>query len=328
MEQLFFYCDLTGFKGVIEKQELWLSDIHCMNDSSEETMFLRCLSEVMKRKRDSLSASTKMHLKAKPSIDAFFTDIKEKYTDIAFICCFADGLGDDLSQWRGYANDGKGMCIGFNKEYIQKLNKVHKIKRHTTESNGVSPSSTNFLPAYVFQQDYIQYLSEQELISVLESIINPIVAKYEREIEKSEGNNQIIDSAFTLDLYKALYYRKAFYKNLAFKCEKEYRICFFDQLHKSGLDTAQLSLMRNMVSKYTFDDVAALSAIEYRESRGKLIPFRRLQFTKDFFSKALSSITIGPKNAMTENEIKYILIANGVYSADNIIVSKSISTYQ
>ena len=57
--ELCYYCNLSTFKSIIENREFWLSDIHFMNDSSEESLFLDSLSDVMKKMREKLSAQTK-----------------------------------------------------------------------------------------------------------------------------------------------------------------------------------------------------------------------------------------------------------------------------
>ena len=119
--ELCYYCDLSVFKSIIENREFWLSDIHFMNDSSEESLFLDALTDVMKKMREKLSDSTKSHLDRNSFIDSFFTNIKHNYKNMLYICCFTDGKNDDLSQWRGYASDGTGLCIGLKKNRIKEL---------------------------------------------------------------------------------------------------------------------------------------------------------------------------------------------------------------
>ncbi len=43
-----------------------------------------------------------------------------------FCVCFSESK-DKLSQWRGYAQDGKGMAIGFDKEILEELNQISKF---------------------------------------------------------------------------------------------------------------------------------------------------------------------------------------------------------
>ena len=43
-----------------------------------------------------------------------------------FCVCFS-GSKDKLSQWRGYAQDGKGIAIGFDKELLEELNQISEF---------------------------------------------------------------------------------------------------------------------------------------------------------------------------------------------------------
>lgn len=44
---------------------------------------------------------------------------------LTYCVCFSEKC-DQLSQWRGYANNGKGVSIGFNKKLLLKLGKADK----------------------------------------------------------------------------------------------------------------------------------------------------------------------------------------------------------
>jgi hypothetical protein len=43
-----------------------------------------------------------------------------------FCVCFSESR-DKLSQWRGYAQDGKGIAIGFDKEILKELNQISEF---------------------------------------------------------------------------------------------------------------------------------------------------------------------------------------------------------
>lgn len=44
---------------------------------------------------------------------------------IIYAACFSESK-DSLSQWRGYAQDGSGLAIGFSKKYLQAVNGLAK----------------------------------------------------------------------------------------------------------------------------------------------------------------------------------------------------------
>lgn len=295
-----YYCNLSTFKSIIQNQTFWLSDLHYMNDSTEESLFLDALSDVMRKFRDGLSKETKEYLDKNRWVDIFFTKVKYVFKGYAYICCFSDEENDDLSQWRGYADDGKGLCIGFKKDKIQSLDDDLK-------------------------QDKIKYLDKDKIMEELEEKISTIIKDFDDN--KINLKAKEIDVSFISKLVNVAFYDKVFYKNESFKSEKEYRICFYDKLHEEAIDVDNESLMKNMQAKYRFENGTMLSELRYREGRGNLIPYREMKFTKEYFKKMLSSITIGPKNPMSVEDVQFFLLANG-FDTKNIKVMKSASTYQ
>ena len=319
--ELCHYCDLSGFKAIIENQTLWLSDLHYMNDSSEESLFLDALTDVMRNFRNTLYNATKTYLDNDSFMNSFFTNIKSRYTNMSYICCFTNEKNDDLSQWRGYADDGRGLCIGFKKRFIIKLSENEKIRKTSLiGSNDIENTS------HIFAQKEICYSNKERIMTELEEKLKPIIDEY-NSADKETLTPPFPDSVFTINLYEKTHNYKAFYKNESFKNEKEYRICFFDKLHENAIGKADDALIDNMQSTYGFNDNIILSELKYREGRGRFIPYRVMTFPKEYFAEMLSSITIGPKNPMSENEVRYFLLSNG-FDTSNITIKKSASTYQ
>lgn len=323
--EICYYCNISTFKSIIENQTFWLSDLHFMNDSSEEALFLEALADVMMIMRDGLSEETKKHLEKNRFMDEYFTNIKYKYKNIVYICCFTEGKNDDLSQWRGYADDGQGLCIGFKKESIKELSRYETISRVVKESDNIENKS-NVSISKVFTQSAINYADKEQIITELKNKIAPLVEKYDN-VDKKRRNSSYSDVEFTQDLYRKTFNYKAFYKNKSFESEREYRICFFDSLHEGALGVVDDSLMKHMQAKYKFKNGVEISELKFRIGRGTLIPYREMKFTMEYFKKMLASITIGPKNPMSIEDVKYFLVSNG-FDTSNIEIQKSESTYQ
>ena len=197
--EICYYCNLSTFKSIISNQTFWLSDIHFMNDSSEETLFLKVLSQVMKEKYNLLSSDTKEYLEKNQFIKGFFTHIEQNYKNLVYVCCFSDEINDDLSQWRGYADDGKGLCIGFNKEIIKKLS----TDSDTIKSELISKVKTtdNISIGKVFAQKEIEYTCEDDIIKELRSKIAPIIDQYDTD-DKYDYSSKLPDIKLTQELYK------------------------------------------------------------------------------------------------------------------------------
>jgi hypothetical protein len=111
-ETLYHYTTFSGFMGIIQRKNLWASDIRYMNDSAE----LRHTADLVKQEVN--RRLTGGH--PSPGLLTSFLDwIAHRITNghMLFGASFRTH-GNLLSQWRGYSSPGKGVSIGFNSENI------------------------------------------------------------------------------------------------------------------------------------------------------------------------------------------------------------------
>ena len=118
--QVYHYCSLETFRLIVENKVLFMSGYHYMNDSSEEKYFLDVFEEEMKNLYDGLSDEEKANIESDDYMKKYMTRLSELYANVCFICCFSN-IRDDLNQWRAYGDDGKGICIGFDKSFFEGL---------------------------------------------------------------------------------------------------------------------------------------------------------------------------------------------------------------
>jgi len=117
-EILYHYTDGPGLKGILENRTLWLTDIFSMNDPSE----IRHGVEIARKQLAEVFKNGLGEEKAKALATPFFKPALEqiKITANYFICCFSS-TGDDLGQWRAYADDGHGYALGFEGKSLDKI---------------------------------------------------------------------------------------------------------------------------------------------------------------------------------------------------------------
>lgn len=119
-EVVYHYCSVDTFFNIIKNSSIWLSDIAKSNDYQE---CIRCREIVNKELeeylRDDVEALQAWRTWYKKGVDSNFL-MK------TFCVCFS-GSKDKLSQWRGYAQDGKGIAIGFDKELLEGLNQISEF---------------------------------------------------------------------------------------------------------------------------------------------------------------------------------------------------------
>lgn len=103
---LYHYTDLNGLKGIIENQSFLSSNSAYLNDKEEfyygVNLFKTAISSYQPQTPDEENI-----------IEEISKELNNKSESYHFVTCFSIE-GDSLSQWRAYANDGKGIAIGFN----------------------------------------------------------------------------------------------------------------------------------------------------------------------------------------------------------------------
>ena len=114
---VYHYCSLESFMSIINNSTIRLTNISKSNDRDE---IRYCFNAFERALRETCKEFTDKYIKNKEVIK-FFNNIR--YDDLVskavlndsliyYVSCFSTE-SDLLSQWRGYANDGKGVAIGF-----------------------------------------------------------------------------------------------------------------------------------------------------------------------------------------------------------------------
>jgi hypothetical protein len=112
------YCSLDTFLKIVQSKEIWLTNIFCMNDSAEHFWLRGIAKEMVNRDPD-----------PENSVNKFLAEKLFSKDDTTDVYCFClSESGDSLGQWRGYADDGRGVAIGFSREFLRAASKEY-LKR-------------------------------------------------------------------------------------------------------------------------------------------------------------------------------------------------------
>ena len=107
---LYHYCSATTAASILTRRSIWLSSLTLSNDSLEGRLVRETL--VRLSNKDGLNATYRERLEESLSF------AEQMFEGLGF--CLSEE-GDLLSQWRGYADDARGMAIGFSQQYLSKL---------------------------------------------------------------------------------------------------------------------------------------------------------------------------------------------------------------
>ena len=102
---IYHYCDSNAFFAICTNRKLWMNVLHSMNDFME----LHWGYSIWEQ-----SANTRIEKYGKEFLDEIDEVIHfSGFQSLLLANCFSTDK-DVLSQWRAYADDGKGYVIGFN----------------------------------------------------------------------------------------------------------------------------------------------------------------------------------------------------------------------
>lgn len=189
-EKIYYhYCSVDTFFNIMQTSTLRLGNPLSMNDSAEVIWFLELVGEYVDNEESYKGISERWELVEKIMKDM----IRE--IDFPYILCLSRE-SDVLSQWRSYANDGKGVAIGID---------VDRLLRYSTLLSG----------------NDIIYDSENQMKLLGEKGID----KYLSELNKAiiNGDDTTIYNKIRI-LVSYLLKDAIICKNPAFKEEDEYRI--------------------------------------------------------------------------------------------------------
>lgn len=197
---VYHYCSLEAFKSIIENECLWLCDIRKSNDSQECVYFDQIMSKTIQQRIDDLQNKSQTD----PSDLADLQKMREglnvlNFEQIPTYVCSLSHDGDLLSQWRGYADDGYGIALGFDLYMLQ--------------------NKYNTLDAYCLCED-VFYGSKEE-----------IATQCIQYMSSSLSTAQILKIPSSLSMVTAanILLKRPFYKSNAFREENEFRIVLLQE---------------------------------------------------------------------------------------------------
>lgn len=202
----YYYCSLDTFLNIFNANKIYLSDPLKMNDMLEIKWYLDRLKDDIdnsKKNKDRYFYSLFEMVERRSGIDFSCDDLvnclNTKGQRSVYISCFSKEK-DLLSQWREYADKGKGVAIGFDLERLAIAN--------------------NFLVREVKYTDSVVY---DDLESDVEMVADQISAVFQDEkINDKEMQIEVFLHELIPELIK--------YKNPAFEEEHEVRLIYCDDL--------------------------------------------------------------------------------------------------
>ncbi len=227
MDCLYHYCSNNTCFSILNSQTFRLSDIQKSNDYRELSLFFPGILYVMEQQY----AHSPFPFRYKEFYDAealsriireSFIYWQGRFIDGDFsnlVFCFSEEP-DVLSQWRGYADDGRGCCIGFSKELLDAYCKSHKNVLRLEKVEYVTDDLLN---------NYTN-IAAQVCLNNLKTLRTHIVDNMTHD-ENSAETDKRLHYNFDMNL-ETVFIDSLRFKSVSFQEEKEWRIFFKNPAYK------------------------------------------------------------------------------------------------
>lgn len=205
---VYHYTNGAGLRGILESGRIWLTDVFSMNDPSELRHGLSRAQAILSQMAASGPAESKIFAKDFAALDKGVERAAQ-----TFICSFSE-TGDDLGQWRAYADNGRGYALGFDTQALEGA--FEKATRTPTLERGTFPVT--------YQDSLLDHIHRK----LIERMFGLISLPSGRQL-----SGEII-MAYMVELLTALasyvLHAALFFKHEAYSNEREYR---FLEMHRA-----------------------------------------------------------------------------------------------
>lgn len=287
VDTLYHYCSTDSFVSMVRSRSLWLSSLSLSNDTMEGR----------------LVNATIMRLAARDGLDAAARERLQE--SLAFLERFFDGLGfclsedgDLLSQWRGYADDARGVAVGFARTYLTSLADLNR---------------TQDLPSFALYQ--VEYEPDKH-----EAQVEPTYRELRKLIDagafKRRGSWSLLDSRTPDEVAADDKKIEEVHKALMFKV-----LDLFPRLYELKAPAFREEREWRLVSIFAG---SASESCEFRASKGRVIPYRTFDL-KPLDTPSIAEVVVGPRHETPPGVIQSLLKRAGF---GEVSVRRSEATYR
>lgn len=317
MKMLYHYCSVEKCYSILDSKTLRLSDIKKSNDYKELSLFFpEIFWEIEKQYKENPFFFIYKGLTNEKAILALTEESyifwKKQFDDGTFsnyVVCFSEEP-DSLGQWRGYANNASGCCLGFSKEVLE---------QYCAATGDV---------LQLRQVKYKTKVEIQKLVSIIaRSLLDQLTNMRENigweffHDEEHPGIDPILEARVNIIL-RSVFVDSLRFKAIGFKDEKEWRLFFSEAPSRN----ATWLLGEN---KEGSNDI-------YKKTRGflekrigfmpisdDLISYCGISFD-EFSQNPIKEIWTGPKNKIVKEDFDLFL---KIHDYDDVEIKHSGITY-
>ena len=318
-KELYHYCSNQKAVAILSGRSIRMSDIQKSNDYKELSLFFPRIFDYLEH----LYLKNPFRFKYNNEVGrkAFYDllDFSYHYWENRFssgdfsnlVLCLSES-DDSLSQWRGYADNGKGFCIGFSK---------NQLKKYCDNSNGV------------LRLEKVTYLEEEGILKVIEDEAHDILyslkgmRKWIVDKMTHDDDNPDTDGLIGFNFdggLESVFTDSLKYKSYAFHEEREWRMFLSKQAYKNP-DWICSKTNKKLGGPAGFSETVDFlkNKICFHATEDDLIPYYPIKFD-EFLKSPVTSVYLGPKNKVRMADIELFLRQ---YGYEKTVVKSSKITY-
>ena len=304
---VYHYCDNCKMANILSGKTLRMSDITKSNDYEEVKMFfpgiLDAIEDEYRKDEFPLQYMGITNRDALGKLLDWEYDILRYEFDRGgvtnFVVCFCED-GDVLSQWRGYADNGKGCSLGFSVKELEEYCNTYKgiLRFERVDYKTVKEINEAIV------EEALQVLNE--LRGLRNWIVEKLPSLNGEKIDKmcQYYFHQMISNVLMSSLK---------YKNETFKEEQEWRLFFSQQIYKY----AKWIYSDEEIETIVYDDMLKVikNRIEFNVTSDDLIPFYPINFT-EISPNPIKQVIVGPQNKIMEKDFSLYVASNKLNDID------------
>lgn len=298
---LYHYGRTETIFNILQSKSLRLSDIRKSNDYKEMELFYpNIIYRIWNLYCENPFPFEYVNEKDKDAMYELL-DTTRNYIDQCFVegtlsnyvVCFSE-KADLLSQWRGYANAGKGCCIGFDedslKEYCDRENVLTLEKVEYLEDSQIEKIVTEYAKSLL---DQLQHLREW------------IVAEMTKDNKHPETDG-LLEFNFS-SMIEAFLNDSLKFKKRGFAEEKEWRLYMKSPAYKYG--ELLFGEKRKLTGPDRFKETVEFlrNRVDFSITEDNIVPYIAINF-EEFDDNLLKEIWLGPKSRILEKDINLYLL--------------------
>ena len=259
---IYHYCSLEKLNKIITSKELFLFNANSMNDRSETLWIIQLINEELSKRKEQFNEADVKKLSTSFSLNRTYP----------YLSCFSSD-SDLLSQWRAYADDGKGIAIGFNEEYLG-------VPKRIPVNTAVVKDSVGYFDC-IYDENIQRKTINREIDASL------------LLIEQNEPKDWVLHK-----LAMQLIRLSVIFKNPTFSEEKEVRLIHVPMI--MGDKENKTILMTSISDMY------------FLVKKDKIVSYFKFNLKDMFNSKLIPEIILGPKNITNRIEFGTYLSVNNL----------------